>query len=121
MGLTTMKQADFNRLSVDELLNVREIINGLLATKIGEERRNLELRMETLNRADRLARPFAEGASKFDKIPPKYQNPENPAETWAGRGKTPRWMAAALKKGKKKEDFLIAGGILEGLSKSRRR
>ena len=121
MGLATMKQTDFDRLSLDELLNVREIINGILATKIGEERRNLQLRMETLNRADRLAGPFTEGPGKFDKIPPKYQNPENPSETWAGRGKTPRWMAAALKKGRKKEDFLIASASFERLSKTRRR
>ena len=28
-------------------------------------------------------------------------------ETWAGRGARPRWMVAALKKGKKMERFLI--------------
>jgi DNA-binding protein H-NS len=43
-------------------------------------------------------------------VAPKYRNPENPAETWAGRGLKPRWLAAAIKSGKKPEDFLIAGG-----------
>jgi DNA-binding protein H-NS len=39
---------------------------------------------------------------------PKYRNPAKPAETWAGRGKQPRWLTAQLKSGKKKlEDFLI--------------
>jgi DNA-binding protein H-NS len=33
----------------------------------------------------------------------------NPAETWAGRGLKPRWLTAAIKTGKKPEDFLIAG------------
>jgi DNA-binding protein H-NS len=42
-------------------------------------------------------------------VPPKYRNPENPAETRAGRGLKPRWLAAAIKSGKKPEDFLIAG------------
>ncbi|MFX8797513.1 H-NS histone family protein, partial [Acinetobacter baumannii] len=38
----------------------------------------------------------------------KYRDPENPANTWTGRGRMPRWMAAATKKrGVKKEDFLI--------------
>jgi DNA-binding protein H-NS len=37
----------------------------------------------------------------------KYQDPENPAETWAGRGLQPRWLAAAIKGGKKPEEFLI--------------
>jgi DNA-binding protein H-NS len=41
------------------------------------------------------------------KVDPKYRNPENPAETWAGRGLKPRWLAAAIKAGKKLEDFSI--------------
>lgn len=41
------------------------------------------------------------------KVPPKYRNPDNPAETWTGRGKQPRWMAALVAQGRKPEDFLI--------------
>jgi DNA-binding protein H-NS len=41
------------------------------------------------------------------KVAPKYRNPANPAETWAGRGQAPRWLAAELKSGKTLEDFLI--------------
>ena len=41
-------------------------------------------------------------------VAPKYRNPDNPAETWAGRGLKPRWLAAALKSGKKLEHFSIA-------------
>ena len=41
-------------------------------------------------------------------VPPKYRDPKNSANTWTGRGRMPRWMAAATKGGKvKKEDFLI--------------
>jgi DNA-binding protein H-NS len=43
-------------------------------------------------------------------VAPKYRNPENPSETWAGRGLTPRWLAAALKGGKKLEHFSICAG-----------
>jgi DNA-binding protein H-NS len=39
----------------------------------------------------------------------KYRNPANPSETWAGRGLKPRWLVAALKSGKKVDDFAIAG------------
>jgi len=116
-----MKAADFSRLSVDELLSVREIINELLSSKIGEERRNLEMRMATLDRVEKMDNPLFPGSPKYVKIPPKYQNPDDPSETWAGRGKTPRWLAAALKKGKRREDFLIGGMHSEKLSKSRRR
>lgn len=41
------------------------------------------------------------------KVAPKYRNPANPAETWSGRGKHPKWMTNAMAGGKKPEDFLI--------------
>ena len=41
------------------------------------------------------------------KVAPKYRNPANASETWAGRGQPPRWLAAELKAGKKLEDYLI--------------
>ena len=44
---------------------------------------------------------------KLGKVPAKYRNPANTKETWSGRGKHPRWLAALTKKGKKAEDFLI--------------
>lgn len=38
----------------------------------------------------------------------KYRDPKNPENTWTGRGRMPRWIAAAAKGGKaKKEDFLV--------------
>jgi hypothetical protein len=43
----------------------------------------------------------------YPKVLPKYRNPKNPAETWSGRGKQPRWLAAQLRSGKKVDDFLI--------------
>ena len=41
------------------------------------------------------------------KVAPKYRNPANASETWAGRGKQPKWLAAETAKGRKLEDFLI--------------
>jgi DNA-binding protein H-NS len=41
------------------------------------------------------------------KVPPKYRNPANPAETWTGRGRAPRWLAAELAAGRKLDEFLI--------------
>lgn len=46
-------------------------------------------------------------ARKIGKIPPKFRNPANPTETWTGRGKQPRWLAAYTSKGRKPEEFLI--------------
>ncbi len=41
------------------------------------------------------------------KVAPKYRNPADPSQTWAGRGQPPRWLAAELSGGKKLEDYLI--------------
>jgi DNA-binding protein H-NS len=38
-------------------------------------------------------------------VPPKYRGPKG--DTWAGRGATPLWLVALLKKGRKKEAFAI--------------
>jgi DNA-binding protein H-NS len=54
-------------------------------------------------------------------VAPKYRNPENPAETWAGRGLRPRWLVAALKGGKKVEDFAISGSAKASAAKKGRK
>lgn len=40
-------------------------------------------------------------------IAAKYKNPENPLETWTGRGRKPKWVSDALASGKKLEDLAI--------------
>jgi DNA-binding protein H-NS len=43
---------------------------------------------------------------KTSTVAPKYRDPDS-GQTWSGRGKEPKWLAAHLKKGRKKEDFRI--------------
>jgi DNA-binding protein H-NS len=57
--------------------------------------------------AKTAAKPSPRAGRKLGKVAPKYRNPANPKETWSGRGKHPRWMAALIAKGKKADDFLI--------------
>ena len=57
--------------------------------------------------AKAAAKPSSRAGRKLCKVAPKYRNPANPKETWSGRGKHPRWMAALIAKGKKADDFLI--------------
>lgn len=42
------------------------------------------------------------------KVAPKYRNPANGNETWSGRGKQPRWLAAYTAQGRALEEFRIA-------------
>jgi DNA-binding protein H-NS len=41
------------------------------------------------------------------KVKPQYKNPADSAQTWAGRGRQPRWIAEALANGKALNDFRI--------------
>jgi len=51
--------------------------------------------------------PAKKSSQKGVKVEPKYRNPANAEQTWAGRGMPPKWMSAELAKGRKLEDFLI--------------
>jgi DNA-binding protein H-NS len=50
---------------------------------------------------------FGGRGGKGRKVAAKYANPDDPAETWTGRGRKPRWLSAKLKDGDRIEKFLI--------------
>jgi DNA-binding protein H-NS len=97
-------------MSIDKLSKLREQVDAALSTKALEERRALQTQLGKLERfATSGSRARGGRVGPRGAVAPKYRNPENPTETWAGRGLKPRWLAAALKSGKKLEDFSIAG------------
>ena len=49
----------------------------------------------------------AKARKTLGKVAPKYRNPDSTSETWTGRGKQPRWLAAHTSQGRKLEEFLI--------------
>jgi DNA-binding protein H-NS len=96
-------------MSVDRLRDMKSKIEAAISAKVTERRRELETQLTKLSgfggggKAIKFGRAGPKGP-----VAPKYRNPENPTETWAGRGLKPRWLAAAIKSGKKIEDFLIS-------------
>jgi DNA-binding protein H-NS len=110
-------------MSIDALVGLRGRIDAVLGSKVADERRSLESSLAKLTRFEsggsRAKSAFGRGAR--GKVAPKYRNPENPGETWAGRGLKPRWLAAALKSGKKLDDFRIAGVAKEVAVKAKRK
>jgi DNA-binding protein H-NS len=98
-------------MAFDELVVMRAQIDAEIETRISKQRMRLieaiaELRgtVPGKNGAGRRGRAHP---LKGRELPPLYRNPKNGSETWAGRGNRPRWLAAALKSGKKLESFLI--------------
>lgn len=94
-------------MSIDKLMKLREQVDAILSAKVLDERRTLEERLGNLGRltANGSGRKRMGGARGA--VAPKYRNPDNPTETWAGRGLKPRWLSAALKVGHKLEEFSI--------------
>lgn len=101
-----MRQSRLASLSTNELWMLREKIAVALAAKIAAEKDLLETRLRLLTRGHRQA---AETRRRrpYPAVVPKFRNPDEPSQTWAGRGKPPRWLTAQLKLGKRIDDFRI--------------
>ena len=101
-------------MSIEKLVALKGQVEAMLSSKILEQRRALESELSKLGRFQggngRAKSVFGRGGAR-GAVAPKYRNPENPAETWAGRGLKPRWLSAAIKGGKKQDDFLIPGAV----------
>jgi DNA-binding protein H-NS len=114
-GSTTMRKLNLASMDFDELWDLHEELSKILAEKIRAEKRRLEERLAQLTHPEqikKMATPLEErGADrprrKYPKVLPKYFNPVAPLETWSGRGKQPRWFAAALRSGHKPVDLQI--------------
>ncbi len=99
-----LTRKELEALSTDELWSLRENITKILLARIAEEKRMLEDRLRRLQRG----RPPEEPARRpYPKVLPKFRNPDQPSQTWAGRGKKPRWFAAQLRSGKRMDDLRI--------------
>ena len=56
---------------------------------------------------DVMAKPEKPAKKGGAKAEPKYRNPDNYDETWAGRGPRPEWLRNKLNNGGRLDDFLI--------------
>ena len=102
-----MKHQDLKLMSVDELWALHVEIADILTRRISAEKTRLEVRLQKL-RSSVLERTLRQPERRpYPRVFPKYRTPAKPAETWAGRGKQPRWLTAQLKSGKKLNDFRI--------------
>src|SRR5438034_6660893 len=109
-----MNPHNLNSMSVDELWSLHELIVSVLARKIASEQAGLEQKLRELgqNTADRKV---SHARRPYPQVFPKYRNPARPSETWAGRGKQPRWLIAHLKSGGRINDFAIAPSLDFGM------
>jgi len=110
------RKLNLDAMSVDEMWRLHEKFIEVLSERLTTEKRELELRLAKLRRDQALPRSKTNGEvtephserRKVGPVSPKYRNPDDPSETWSGRGKRPRWLTAALSAGRTIEEFIIS-------------
>jgi DNA-binding protein H-NS len=118
-----IEDLDLEHLGDQELHAVRQRINEALHgrfTSRTQEFRELaremgfavtltELGKETSRRGTRPAQE----EDRRRAVTAKYRNPDNPLETWAGRGRKPKWIEDRLAQGASLDDLLINRSVAE--------
>ena len=116
-------------MTVLQLLQLRDKVQTALSSKIELEREELQRKINELSnlvspaagngrseirlgrgRQRAIGKRTGNGKShplKGRTVAPKYRDPANPGQTWAGRGLAPRWLTAYESQGRKREEFLI--------------
>jgi DNA-binding protein H-NS len=100
----------YDKMSYAELTDLEGEILRLKSEKQTAERAVLKDKLTAMAKdaGFDINELFGKARKGKGSVAPKYRDPKNPENTWTGRGRPPRWLAAAMKGGKaKKEDFLI--------------
>lgn len=100
---------ELESLSKEELIELKGDVEKALKT-IDTRRR-----AEAKRAAEQAAKEFgfsleeivASTEKKGSKGAPKYANPNDPEQTWTGRGRKPNWVVAALEEGKSMDDLAL--------------
>jgi DNA-binding protein H-NS len=91
-------------MSSEELWTLHEKISAILTTRIEAETQQLKDRLDELRRS---FAPQSRERRPYPKVVPKFQNPKQPTQTWAGRGKQPRWFSEMIEAGMSIDDLRI--------------
>jgi len=105
-----MAGPNVDRMSLKDLLELEMRVKKAISA--AKERERVEVRQRMVELAEQsgfsVNELFGGGrGGKGGKVAIKYRNKDNPTETWTGRGRQPKWLAAALKKGAKLQDFAL--------------
>lgn len=98
---------DLDTLSKDELVQLKSDVEKAIKTI------DVRRRAEAKKAAESIAKEY--GYSLGDLVSEsgsskgiaRYCNPEDPSQTWTGRGRKPGWVIAAIEAGKTMDDLEI--------------
>lgn len=103
-----MSTIDLSGMSKQELQKLQKEVNKAI------ESFDDRVRQEALSALEAKAREMGFSLSELTggkkakvQNPPKYRNPDQPEQTWTGRGRQPAWIKSALEAGRDLLDFAI--------------
>jgi DNA-binding protein H-NS len=108
----SMNMPDYSSMLFEELSAHKKQLDAAYADK--HAKAEAEFLIKTQEQANALGFNLGNGAHKGRKGPAKgnkalvrYRDPDNPANTWSGRGKPTKWLAELIDAGKDKEDYRV--------------
>ncbi len=107
---------DLKSMSKVELEKLKEDVERALERASERELKQARAEMEKIAASHGFTLEDIAGTSNLKAVkkkmpgakkPPKFRNPEDPVQTWSGRGRKPRWIVDAEAAGRDIQDFLI--------------
>jgi len=101
---------DLKKLSRADLLKLQNDISKEIELRAESDKNETRRKLELLAAEAGFSVEELFGTQPTKKRAPakiKYRDPKNPENAWSGRGRMPRWLSAAVDKGKKKEDYAV--------------
>ncbi len=96
---------EFEGFTSDELFALHAEMAAVLAERLKAKKAELDERLRHLQASGDQVTP---SRRPYPPVQAKFRNPDQPSETWSGRGKRPRWLDAKLRSGEQIDDFRIA-------------
>ncbi|HKH46223.1 MAG TPA: H-NS histone family protein [Thermoanaerobaculia bacterium] len=113
---------DISGMDLEELRELRRAVDQRIAEQEEEQQRSVYDEIHRLatdagtsveqllqRYGGRASRRGSQGGKKQGgEKEARYRNPQNPDETWSGRGRQPKWLSSALKSGRRLEEFAVS-------------
>jgi DNA-binding protein H-NS len=87
----TVMMSEWDSMTSDELFELHQKIAAVLNAKLIAKKSALERRLRQLGQSpDAKENAPSKSRRPYPVVTPKFRNPNQPSETWSGRGKQPR-------------------------------
>ena len=103
-------EVQIEKLSVSRLQSMLERVDAAIGARETQEKAELRERFRVIAERAGFTLDDVMGEIRVPqraKAAVKFQNPKDPSETWTGRGRMPRWLAAKLKAGARLDSFRL--------------